>query len=297
MHRHDCFGPRRDRRFELFRIDQVRAIHLDEHGARSDGRNCQRRRNERIGRDDDLVSRPDPQGSQGQLQRPGPRFYAHAIAGADIGRKVFFKERHVGTENEARAFHHLHHPGNDLFRYRAKLRFEIDKRNRRRHRHLNALRRLADERLQQRKHANHPGQLGNLLQECSDLHEEHVARRAIGKNPAVGRKREANVREHVPCAQRNPPGIVTFVQAHERCRARNAAHAIEPRRDLVKRQRSVSSGALMKRNRRKEADSATNSHSPAHQTESTFGGIEIHVKAPGPEARARPSEAVSCPRT
>ena len=111
MHRHDCFSARRDRRFEQLRIDQVRTIHLDQHGARSDGRNCQRRRNERIGRNDDLVSRPDPQGSQGQLQRPGPRFDAHAIAGADIGRKVFFKERYVGTENEARALHHLHHPG------------------------------------------------------------------------------------------------------------------------------------------------------------------------------------------
>ena len=72
VHRHDRLRPRRD--LDLRGVDVVRRrVDVDEDGRGAGERNDVRGRGKRVGGDDHLVARPDPEREHGEVERGGAR--------------------------------------------------------------------------------------------------------------------------------------------------------------------------------------------------------------------------------
>ena len=126
MHRHDGLRARRDRSFDLVRIDVVGCIDVDEHRHSAGQTNARRRCDEGVGRRDHLIARADVERAQRELQRVGPVAATDGVAHADQRREALFERLHRPAEDEVTAFEHALDGGQDLGFQRRVLRRQVD---------------------------------------------------------------------------------------------------------------------------------------------------------------------------
>ncbi len=98
VHGHDRGGTRRDRGPDGGGVHEtitLEAVHEDRRGA--DVAHGLGSRDERVGRDDDLVAGLDPRGEQRELDRVGPRAHPHRMAAAAERGEGLFELLELGT--------------------------------------------------------------------------------------------------------------------------------------------------------------------------------------------------------
>ena len=96
----DADGARADGGAGRLGIDQARALqHLAQHRRGADVRDGQSRGDERVGRDDDLVTRADVVGPQHERQRRGPGGDADALLDAAVLGKFVFKRLNLSAQD------------------------------------------------------------------------------------------------------------------------------------------------------------------------------------------------------
>ena len=137
VHRQDGFGPRGHRRRDTLGIDVVgRQIDIDEDRPRAEPRDRSRRREKRVGRRHDLVSRLDTERHQRQQQRIGARRHRDRVSDAQQLGQLTLETGDFRPQDEALAVADAGHRREKLLAQRTVLSLEIEQRNGRGHRRL-----------------------------------------------------------------------------------------------------------------------------------------------------------------
>jgi len=93
VHRQESLRSPGDLRGDVARVERQRVVDLGEHGDRSGREHCVGRGIPRVGRDDDLVVRPDPRADQPTDQGRGARVDGERVLGAEMLRELALERR------------------------------------------------------------------------------------------------------------------------------------------------------------------------------------------------------------